>query len=181
MDISSTTKQMIIVAAIVVIFALVAAGYWAYWQQKESQAKAAEDKKKEEETREEYKKLQVKLAKVEAKAKRQAERFTKLTECPKSTGIKEKYCTCSGDKCTCASEGTQTKEAYASPEGGMIPVRPMVNMVAGAVGKAKQLRAEQALRGAAAGLPLPKGDMLGKEAILTAGGKETFKPNKGMY
>jgi hypothetical protein len=57
----------------------------------------------------------------------------------------------------------------------------MVNMVAGAVGKAKQLRAEQALRGAAAGLPQPTGGMLGKEPILTAGGKEAFRPNRGMY
>ena len=169
------------------VFALAVSGL-VFWIVKTVQSKNAEAEKyrkrsidMQRKQTEQYKKLQAKVAHVEKKARRQAERFTKLAACPKGSGIKEKYCTCSGDKCTCGDAGSKAKEAYAAPVGGMIPVRPMVNMVAGAVGKAKQLRAEQALRGAAAGLPQPAGGMLGKEPILTAGGKETFKPNRGMY
>jgi hypothetical protein len=126
---------------------------------------------------EKYSNLKKKVASLSMDKKKLNEKFTRLSACPKSS-IKENFCSCSGSKCTCNS-GSTVKEAYALP--GNIPVRPMQNMVAGPVGKAKQLKAEQALRGAAAGLPMPRGPMLGKEAILTAGGAETFRPNKGMY
>jgi len=112
-----------------------------------------------------------------------SEKFTKLAECP---GVKERYCTCKGEECTCGNEAKQSepfvrREDYA-PMGGSIPVRPEQNMVAGAVGKAKQLKAEAALRGAAMGLPMPKGPMLGKEPILTLDGTiEAFRPNKGRF
>jgi hypothetical protein len=112
-----------------------------------------------------------------------SEKFTKLAECP---GVKERYCTCKGKECTCGNEAKQgepfvRREDYA-PIGGSIPVRPEQNMVAGAVGKAKQLKAEAALRGAAMGLPMPKGPMLGKEPILTLDGTiEAFRPNRGRF
>ena len=126
---------------------------------------------------EKYNNLKKKVARLSMDKKKLNEKFTRLSACPKSS-IRENFCSCSGSKCTCNS-GSTVKEAYALP--GNIPVRPTQNMVAGPVGKAKQLKAEQALRGAAAGLPMPLGPMLGKEAILTAGGAETFRPNKGMY
>ena len=126
---------------------------------------------------EKYSNLKKKVASLSMDKKKLNEKFTRLSACPKSS-IKENFCSCNGSKCTCKS-GSTVKEAYALP--GNIPVRPTQNMVAGPVGKAKQLKAEQALRGAAAGLPMPRGPMLGKESILTAGGAETFKPNKGMY
>jgi len=176
------TYVIIIIVIVVLIIALVIGGL-AY--KKFVIDKAEEFKKRvavvNRKHKEDYKRLQEKVAHVEKKAQLQAERFTRLAACPKSSGIKENYCNCSGDKCSCGKEGFRAKDAYAPAAGGIIPVRPMVNMVSGAVGKAKQLRAEQALRGAAAGLPMPSGSMLGKEAILTAGGRETFKPNRGMY
>lgn len=128
--------------------------------------------------KERYNNLKKKVARLTMEKEKISEEFTRLASCPKSS-IKENFCNCSGTKCTCAANGSVAKEAYATP--GNIPVRPMQNMVAGPVGKAKQLKAEQALRGAAAGLPMPIGQMFGKEAILTAGGAETFRPNRGMY
>jgi FtsZ-interacting cell division protein ZipA len=106
-----------------------------------------------------------------------SEKFTKLASCP---GVKERYCTCTGSKCSCGNGNEfKYKEKY---QPASVPVRPEQNMVAGAIGKAKKLKAEAALRGAAPGLPMPTGSMFGKEAILSLDGVvEAFTPNRGRY
>lgn len=109
------------------------------------------------------------------------ERFTKLASCP---GVKERYCTCTGSECSCGN-GYTSKEQFTRKEKyqpGYVPVRPEQNMVAGAIGKSRKLRAEAALRGAAMGLPMPTGPMLGKDPIISLEGAiEAFAPNRGRY
>lgn len=112
-----------------------------------------------------------------------SERFTQLAACP---GVKERYCTCTpGGECTCGKDKkaeTYVPESDYKKEGANLPIRPAQNMVGNVVGKAKQLRAEAALRGAAQGLPMPTGPMLGKDPILTLDGTiEAFRPNTGRF
>ena len=168
--------------AVILIAVVVAIGLYVSAQMKKEDFKkkqvAAKRKQAAHAVKEKYNNLKQKVERLTMEKKKISEEFTRLASCPKSS-IRENYCSCTGSKCTCKAAGSSMKEAYATPNN--IPVRPMQNLVAGPVGKAKQLKAEQALRGAAAGLPMPTGQMLGKEAILTAGGAETFRPNRGMY
>ena len=129
--------------------------------------------------REKFNSMNKQIKTLKSENARVNEKFTKLASCP---GVKERYCTCEGPDCSCGN-GEHTDGVIENYKNiGSIPIRHHQNMVAGAIGKSKQLKAEAALRGAAPGLPMPVGGMLGKEPILSLDGTvEAFMPNKGRY
>jgi hypothetical protein len=101
-------------------------------------------------------------------------------------GRKENFCTCEpGGTCTCEGYKNRIPDQRVRQENFTsldLPIRPAQIMVAGAVGKAKKLKAEMALRGSAPGLPGVSGGMYGKESILSLEDvKEAFAPNRGRF
>ena len=116
--------------------------------------------------KEENKQLERQRKQLEAHA---VEAFTRLKKCPGAEGFTNKIK---------SPVNTSIKENYQNVG---VPIQPGLNMVGGAVGKRKQLRAEQALRCAAMGLPpiIPGLAGVGQQPSIWLNGKEEFKPNRG--
>jgi multidrug efflux pump subunit AcrA (membrane-fusion protein) len=99
------------------------------------------------------------------------EAFTRLRKCPGNEGYTNKIN---------SPVNASIKESYDT-----LPLPNIsLNAVGGAVGKLRQLRAEQALRGAADGLPpIPRGMLagVGQQPSINLQQVEPFKPNRGRF
>lgn len=167
------------VVVLVVIVVVVIAGITLYNRYYKSDTKKDQDTYRAKIIREKFNSMNRQIKTLKSENARVNEKFTKLASCP---GVKERYCTCKGPDCSCGNGEHNDVSTETYKNMGSIPVRHQQNMVAGAIGKAKKLKAEAALRGAAPGLPMPVGGMLGKEPILSLDGMiEAFMPNKGRY